>query len=258
VVADRDQLRCRWTAHRTYDLVESYSRSPHLQFLKCKTDQQLASWVRAWGPINLTAAELGRDGGLASSPISSYWILQRWLKASAHLINAFRSSRREAHWLQEFLSADFDLECDSPLKPLGDMSRTEDFLKKRFGINEDTANWLQRTGSQSVSDATAFVLSITPFETGAGSLRCTTKDGKPHIEAGWNITRLENALRWMIWYDEFRQDPLIFCEECLEPFRVTSAHPRKYCSAECGHRVAARNWRRKDLRAKQKKKRRPS
>jgi hypothetical protein len=238
VVADGNQLRCRWTAQRTYNLVESYSRSPHLQFLKCETDQQLANWVRVWGPIDLTAADWGRDGGFASSPISSYRILQRWLKASANLINAFRSSRSEAYWLQEFLSAEF------VVNPSGNMSLMEFAFKKLFGINEDTANWLQGAGSRSISDATAFVLSVTPFVTGAG-LRCTTKDGKPHIEAGWKLGTLDEALRWMVWYDEFRQRPLIFCEECSEPFRVTSAHLRKYCSAECGHRVAARNWQRR-------------
>src|SRR5262245_50545245 len=72
VVVEGGQMRCRWTAQRTYGLVESYSRAPHLQFLKCKTDQQLASWVKAWGPIHLTAGQLSRDGGVVLSPISRY------------------------------------------------------------------------------------------------------------------------------------------------------------------------------------------
>jgi hypothetical protein len=245
VIADGDQLRCRWTAQRTYGLVESYSRFPHLQFLKCETDQQLASWVRAWGPIHLTERELGRDGGVVLSPISRYRILQRWLKASANLINAFRNSRCEAYWLKEFLSAEFDLWGELPgardVEPFDKMSVMEWAFKNKFGISEDTTNWLQRAGSRSISDATAYVLDLTPFASGTG-LTCTTKDGKPHIEAGWKLASLQEALRWMVWYDEFRQRSLIFCEECSEPFRTTSAHPRKYCGAKCGHRVAARNW----------------
>jgi len=248
VTAQNGQLICRWTPNRIYDLVEAYSRSPHLQFLKCKTDQQLATFVTAWGPLRLTPEEWSR-GGLASIPISSYRIVQRWLKASANLINAFKTSSEEVHWLQEFLSAEFDLRCDSPVKPWGDVSELESMFKVAFGINEDTANWLQRAASRSISDATAFVLSVTPFAAHAG-LACTRKRGKPHIEAGWRLTTLEQALSWMVWYDEFNQHSLIFCQECFEPFRSTSAHPRKYCSAECGHRVAARNWRRKDLRTK--------
>ena len=55
--------------------------------------------------------------------------------------------------------------------------------------------------------------------------------------------------------DVFQERPLVFCKECSQAFRPVTAHVRKFCSEECGHRVAARNWRRKDLEMKRRLKR---
>jgi hypothetical protein len=242
VSLDGDQIRLRWTPDHTYDLFEAYPRFPHLSFLKCKTDQELVSFVTSWGPLNLTAEE--RTLGISSMAVSSYRVSQRWLKAVISLIDGFKNSREERQHLREFLAAELVCCQESPVKPIGNQSLVEFSFRQTFRIAEDTTSWIERTDLQRVRTAAGYVLGITTFVGGAG-LECGRKEGKPHIDARWSVDTLEDALRWMVWQDEFNQHPLLFCRECLQPFRALSKHRRKYCSSECGHRVAARNWKKR-------------
>jgi hypothetical protein len=73
-------------------------------------------------------------------------------------------------------------------------------------------------------------------------LVCTWRDDRAEIGWGYGITSLEDAIEWMLWHDLAGRRPLTFCHECRGAFIPESAHQRKYCSPECGHRVAARNW----------------
>jgi hypothetical protein len=247
VSLEGDQIRLRWTMDHSYDLVEAYPRFPHLRFLKCKTDQELVSFVTSWGPLNLTAEE--RVLGTSSMAVNSYRVFQRWLKAVVSLIDGFKNSREERQHLQEFLAAELACCQESLVKPIGNQSEMGFAFRQAFGITEDTTSWIERTDLQRVRAAAGYILSITPFVRGAG-LECGRKEGKPHVEARWSVDTLEDAFRWMVWQDEFIQHPLLFCRECSEPFRALSKHRRKYCSPECGHRVAARKWRTEDLQRK--------
>jgi hypothetical protein len=65
---------------------------------------------------------------------------------------------------------------------------------------------------------------------------------RPHVIAIWKLRNLEDALQWMVWRDEWAEQPLQYCVECNDPFRPDTKHRRKYCSFECAHKVAARNW----------------
>jgi len=87
-----------------------------------------------------------------------------------------------------------------------------------------------------VRDLTKMALEFTNLVMG-GTLKCRRKQGKPHVEACFTFRSLRDALEWMVWQDEYRRSPIQFCQECNGVFRTTSAHPRKYCSPVCGHRV---------------------
>jgi hypothetical protein len=76
-------------------------------------------------------------------------------------------------------------------------------------------------------------------------LVCRRKRDRRFVEAGWTISCLEDALRWMIWYDEFSKHPLVCCSECRTVFRRETAHSKKYCTHDCAHRATARVWQRK-------------
>ena len=43
-------------------------------------------------------------------------------------------------------------------------------------------------------------------------------------------------------FDLLRRQPVSYCEECNKAFCPENKHERKYCSPECGHKVAARKW----------------
>jgi hypothetical protein len=64
---------------------------------------------------------------------------------------------------------------------------------------------------------------------------------------------LWDALRWMLFFDEWNDRPPMVCQECPKIFRPSSAHKMKYCSPECAHRATNRAWRRKDLSKKKVK-----
>jgi hypothetical protein len=273
----------------TYDLVEAYSHSPHLHFLQCKSDQDLAQFVENWGPIYLTQAQLAR--GVSEVPIEHYRVLQSWLRAVVYLMDAYRNSvddngRECRRYLEVFFLAErlrqhyrknrapFTIEeirfglqqaelgilSDEPIdsnfrsasEQVSEMvgeSELEFGIRVQYEITEDTRSWIQFADLRMVRGAVQTVLRHTSLVLGV-YLDCGERGGKPHIEARWTVPSLELALSWMVWYDALNQHSLLFCRECREPFRAGSAHRRKYCSEACGHRVAARKWRNEDLQEK--------
>jgi hypothetical protein len=287
-----DKIHCL-LGRETYDLVESYSHSPHLLFIKCKSDQELARFAEKWGPIYLTQAQLAR--GVSEVPIEHYRVLRSWLRAVVYLMDAYRGSvdddgrecRRylEGFFLAERLrqhyrkdlgpvrveeigfhlqQAELGILSDEPInsnfksaseevpKMVGE-SWLEFCIRGEYGIAGDTGSWIRGADVRMVRGAVQTVLRHTSLVLGV-YLDCGERGGKPHIEARWTLGSLEQALSWMVWYDVLNQHSLLFCrnEKCCKPFRAESAHRRKYCSEECAHRVAARNWRRKDLEEKKK------
>jgi hypothetical protein len=67
------------------------------------------------------------------------------------------------------------------------------------------------------------------------------------IAHSWKMDELRGALEWMVFMDEWNVRPIMFCPECQKPFHRENNHQRKYCGDECGHRVRARNSRRRQL-----------
>jgi hypothetical protein len=232
---------------RAYDLVRAYRYDPHLRLIHCVTDEQLASFVRAWGPLSFSVDEWNRRS--CSAPLSSYWIFQRWLKGFVNLLSAFKHSADEREALQEFISAEIDEWRNSILASSGSEPVSALGLRSQFGIEGDISTWLNGSTLSTTRSVIQFVIESMPVAVWP-HLMCVRRSGKPAVEARWNVQSLETALRWMVWYDEFTQHPLVCCQACRKVFRAETAHPRKYCTYECAHRVAAREWqrRRKKLR----------
>jgi hypothetical protein len=230
---------------RTYDLTSAYQRDPHLQLVECATTEQLLAFVHAWGPLTLSWDEVQRRTG--SAPLEGYWAFQRWLKGVVTLLSAFKGRERERESLQEFIHA--EMAWQRSVK----QSAASDFLLKGLrlwcNIEGDVAAWLTDAPLPELRSALAFVVQTVPIGA-ATSLECIRSSRKPNVRARWSVSTLQEAARWMVWYDEFTRNPLVCCQSCRKIFRPNTAHVRKYCSYDCAHRVAARLWQRKQAKLK--------
>jgi hypothetical protein len=233
-------IHCVLDLGRTYDLVSAYDRDPHLQLISCETDEKLLRFVSAWGPLTLSWDD--RQQGYCSAPVERYWTFQQWLKRIVALLSAFKNRDQERESLRAFLQAEVARQQSLGLR--SDNAPLFMGLRSLQKIEGDVLSWFDNTPMPKIRSAIAFVLQSLPLGA-TGSLQCTHRSGKPVVSAGWRISSLEEALDWMVWYDEFTQNPLVCCHACRKIFRPESAHARKYCSYECAHRIAAREWQRK-------------
>ena len=148
--------------------------------------------------------------------------------------------------LEEFVLAETEKDR---LSPIHDPDAEAFFLvlvRSEFGVHEALPEWIKQAPLPEIRSAIQFVLETYPIVIPLRLKVARHKKGFI-LQARWLLDNLETALRWMVWYDAFRTDPVLCCEECRKFFKPESAHKRKYCSPDCGRRVAARNWRRKDL-----------
>jgi hypothetical protein len=169
------------------------------------------------------------------------------LKGIVGLLNAFKNRDYERESLRAFLQSEI-----ARLQSLGLPAGTAPLfrgLKLLPNTEGDVLSWLDSRSLPDLRSAIAFVLQIVPLGA-TGFLQCTHRSRKPIVRARWSIPSLEEALGWMVWYDEFTRNPLVCCHACRKIFRPETAHTRKYCSYECAHRVAAREWQRKQRKLK--------
>lgn len=233
---------CHLSPDRSYDLLSAYAFDPHLRLMQCGTDEQVMSFARTWGPLYFSVDEFKR--GVCSAPLSRYRTFQEWLRSLVNLLASYQRSRNEHDALREFIMAEIDEWRSSPVAPPQSEPLALLGLNQQFGIKGDVSAWIENSSLGEVRSATRFLVSNTAFG-GHPSLDCIRQSGKNGIEARWAFSSLEEALRWMIWYDQFTQHPLVCCDACRRVFRPATAHARKYCTYDCAHRVAAREWQRK-------------
>lgn len=221
---DGDRLVCALDWERQYDLVRVYRYRPHIAFLNLKTDDDLVRFVLWWGPLWLYGPSGEPEGGK-----QRYWAFHRKLKALVNLIQAFKSRDTVARraTIQEYA----DAQNDDPRK------LREFVYSSKAG---DDRRWILRASPRELRAVAEFCIA-TCF-TVTSCLVCTWRDDRAEIGWAYAITSLEKAIEWMLWHDLAGRRPLTFCHECRSAFIPDSAHQRKYCSPECGHRVAARNW----------------
>ena len=207
---------------RTYKLADAYRYAPHVQFINLKNNLELASFVRAFGPLYF----VHQNG--QSTPVTDtniYWSFQRWLKSLVKLIEAFQESRSERESLLGFINADRQWSRDGSLALL---------LSYSFSLPKRPEQWIPKADKATVRKAMAHSIETSLH------VRANLQAGSSKVTTRWAINTLQDALKWMVWYDVFRQNPVLSCQECGEHFRPETKHLQKYHSPKCAHRAAAR------------------
>src|SRR6267154_2677960 len=249
VEISNELLYCKLALDRQYDLVEAYRKTPHIQFMNCKNVDDLQSFTRAWGPLYLVLTPGNEDIrlGKAVRRLDECEAHRRWLRALKGLIEACRGRSDERGSLKEFLDAEADLDRTSNTHQPGKTSIFHSHLEQLFGYAGDSVAWAASTDIDSVKRALS--LSVETYvRAPIGCLRVEeTKRKGFEINPSFSLQTLWDALRWMIWLDEWNGWPPPACLECHRIFPRLTAHERKYCSPECAHRATNREWRRKDL-----------
>lgn len=237
----KGMLYCTLAPDQTYDLAEAYKSDLHIRFGNATTERDLIAFVRSWGPLYFPNSQIPETGKV-SLPLNYCRTYQRWQKALIGLLNAFRQADCERESLQKYIEAEYES---------ARLSRTDSgdpaslmLLKHNFGIRGDVIDWAKGADLRSVRAATDFLVPLAPVHPLGFNLVCRRERKLRYVEANWTFRNLLEALHWMIFYDEFRQHPIICCDDCQKVFRADSAHIRKYCSPECAHRATARIWQR--------------
>ena len=244
---------CELALDRQYDLVEAYRKTPHIQFMNCKTIEDLQSFTRAWGPLYLVLTPGSEDIrlGKATRRVDECEAHRRWLRSLKSLLDACRGRADERGALKEFLAAEADIERTSNTYQPGQIPIFHTVLQQSFGYGGDSVGWAASTDIRSVRKALALSVEahvVAP----AGCLRLKPRRNGFVIEPSFSLSTLWEALRLMIWLDEWYGWPPPACLECHRIFPQLTAHERKYCSTECAHRATNREWRRRDLRKKRR------
>jgi hypothetical protein len=249
-----DRLYCELDLDRQYDLVDAYRRDPHIQFLNCKSCDDLKSFTRAWGPLYLveTPGAEERKLGIVVRRVAEIQAHRRWLHAIRGMVDACRHPGDERAALIEFLNAEIELEEMSNTYQPGKESLFHQMFRLRFQFQVNSNAWVLSTDIGSVRQALAFSVEAN-VQGPPGSLRVEQKGRRCEIKPRFTLVTLWDTLRWMVWLDEWNRSPLLCCLECRKFFRPLTAHEMKYCTHQCAHRASNREWRRRDLREQKKR-----
>jgi hypothetical protein len=226
---------------KEYDIVKSYPRDPHVEFLRAESNGALVSFVRRWGPFYIPN-EASATAASWAHPVALYRKPQRSLGVLVNLLNAARRKENERQAVTDQLTVELE-DWDVQGEPIMVLA-----LRHYGHIEGDIFDWLKNANTRQIRWALDLCIASVSFADGWPAFVCHRQAGKTEIEAKWTMTSLEDALKWMVWYDEFNRHPIVCCRECRKVFRPDTAHERLYCSYECAHRVAARNWQRKTRR----------
>jgi len=237
-------LLCVLDWDNQYDLESAYSNRPHLSFLQLRTDDELRHFTLRWGPLNLVRSARSE----IRVSVVEFWSEQRLLSALLRLVNAVRNRTNERDAVAAFVTADrkaneLAFEPDPPF--------VRSILGKFFPAASDFVEAVHEADIGTVRDAAAEI--VRRHTMVVASAGFDVKPGrKPEIVARLQMLNLLEALKWMVWRDEWRGQPLAYCPECDKAFGPRSKHAKKYCSPECAHKVAARDWARRQSASKKK------
>jgi CGNR zinc finger protein len=257
------RLRCLLDSQRAYDMTMAYRYRPHVDFLNLKTDRDLAGFVRRWGPLwvpfNSPVSEVVHDK-------REYWAIQRQLKALLNLSGALNSKDAPALGaaILEYVNVHDKKESPAIKRkprrwgfPALSLSLVHTLSHKHDFFANDTAleralkhprEWVPKIPLSELRSVAAQCIESSLAAT--SQLSVTWRNGR--AEVGWkpDALNLQDALRWMLWHDLAGSRPLASCLGCGTAFLPDSEHARKFCSPECAHRVAVREWRKRERRKK--------
>lgn len=222
-------LHCLLESEKSYDLAEGYEDNLHVRFANADSDRELMDFVRAWGPLYIPNGQVPPDA-VVRLPLALCRAYQRQVKAAIGALTAFKWGAGEREALEELMAASIAV-TGGELDP---------YVVIRFGITGNVPEWPKGASIADVRAATSHLVESVVTTMFHLKLALRRSGSRRKVEAGWRFMNLEEALRWMIWYDEFTKHPIICCAECRTVFRGDTARARKYCSTDCGHRATAR------------------
>ena len=238
---------------RSYDLADNRPQL-HVRFLNLKTDRDLVGFVRAWGPL-WQEVPTNRGETEISVVRSPYWAFQKRLKAGLGLVqNArFGDGAGLKAAILEYVAADDEYHEQSHARKPGEAGMTAEMLSVLHTGNFD------RHPKEWIPDAPLSLLRRVATECVGGSqsfmLHAAWKDGR--LDHSWEPAHstLGQAIELNLWNSLTGVRPVTICDECRTVFLPDSAHPRKFCSHRCAHRVAMRMWRKNNTKGQPKRKR---
>jgi len=247
-----ETLHCELALNRDYDLIDAYPKDPHIQFLNCQSAADIEGFTKTWGPLYLVQTQGNEDLKVRKLDrrLDEWMAHRRWLRSVKGLIDACRSLDDERKSLVEYLVAENDMERTGPGFRPGQQPLAYLHLRSLFRHEGNTVDWAESAPIGIVRKALASSLQICLTAPAGYGVRVEESKGKFEIKPSFGIGNLWEALRWMLWFDEWNQWPPIACLECHKIFRPLTAHKIKYCTHKCAHRATNREWRRKDLRRK--------
>jgi hypothetical protein len=238
VELEGENLACDVDWDRRYDLADKRPQL-HLRFLNLKTDVELMEFTRAWGPLWCPSGATQ-----VIVPRARCWALQKWLKAGLNLArNArFDDAARLAAAILEFVAADDENWCQDPFAQAGGWEGgwAAAGLRHLDPEHRHPKDWVPGAPVSVLRKAATEC----PMSTLEFSLQTAWQDRRLHFS--WKPTpppNLSEAIKWEAWSSLTGTKPITICAECQTAFLPDSAHPRKFCSYPCAHRVAMRMWR---------------
>ncbi len=247
VAVTDDTIYCELAVGRAYDLVKAYSETPHIKFLNCQTKEDFQSFVQKWGPLLLSDEEW--KCGKAVVALDYYRAYRSFLRSIKSIIDACRGGGDQRESLVEYFTAQAHMVSAGPtredVKALAYLDLISPLTHRLQG---DPVEWAKSANIAQVRKVLAFCVEDNVRSPRGWGLRVEGRAKGFEIMPSFELYSLWEALKWMLFYDEWNRCPPILCRECYKIFRPLTAHKRKYCSAECAHRATNREWRRKDLR----------
>ena len=241
-----ENLVCELDLSRTYDLEGAYPKDVHIQFLNCSTDDDFLRFSRAWGPLYLRTGGLEDElqKGLVIRPVGEYRATARRFRGVKGILEAAKGNGDEREALREFLSADEEEFKFSPLCKPNEPPYHQFSLKLWHRIEGSIFDWIQTGPILGIRNALKYCVEVEVTVPWTGGVRVIPYRGRTKVVPSYRLATLQDAVRWMMWFDEWNTNPPMACPACHTVFRPTSRN-KKYCTYNCAHRIAMQNYRRR-------------
>ena len=247
---DIDQVRIGYklAEGRAYDLVKAYAEEPHVEFANCRNDADFRRFLLRFGPLHLNEVNLKHGFGVVR--LRDYQAASRFLRAIMQVMDACKKPQDPRAALVEFFSSLPNNVSPGPLREAFKQYISLEEISPLAGsmTTGDPAEWAQHASVTDVRKALASCVGGWFRSPNRWGFRVQPRGKVFEIEPSFELNSLWDGLRWMLFFDEWNHRPPVLCQECPTIFRPQTAHKKKFCSPECAHRAANRDWRRKDLR----------
>jgi hypothetical protein len=238
---------------RRYNLLDKRPQR-YIRFLNLRTDQDLMGFVKTWGPLFVEELSITNKEFWGRSSRALFWDFKSKLTSELELVQSFRSGDREGleAALLKYISA-----TDGWTSTItqGKTTSTASELSLLFTgrRTENPKDWISKADISRLREVASWCVGSFSLEFAASA---SWRNKRPQLTWEPRITSLAAAIQWELWDSAIGAPPLTMCEECRTVFLPETAHPRKFCTPKCAHRVAMRMWRKSNAEGQPKKKRR--